>query len=1420
MSETIRNTGRKAWLLSSASGAVLLAGMAVMTPEQALAACTSGNVVNCTGANSFNSTRSYIPTGAFTLNFGDGTALTTVTATGSGANADGIRILGGTVFGVPYGTSNPVTVNLPVLSSVNANRDGLFTMTDGRDNSINITASGNITAQRTGIVAVSGNALGAAGAGGISIANSGSIQASSGPAILAYRQNSTNSDLNQTVAITNSGTLKSVSGDGIVVGNSVGNPYGLGATVRSEGMASIVNNKTIDVAGNGIWSNTTSGATISNGVAGEIAAGQDGVAAYGVALGVELATGGDVEVENLGSLEGRRHGVHAITEGDVIVSNGAGARIEGTGGDGIRLGSLGDATVYNDGGSITGGDNGVSAVAAGKLFIDNRSTGVDASTIQGVSSGIRFGTTVGGVPIPHVGDVEIQNGADDIIRATAGDGITGLATGQIDIVNLSGGTIDGATNGINVTSLLSGVNIANGGDITAGQNGIVAIAGLGNVVIDGEDDGAGGKIYGSVDATNGSGIFGAALGNGDVSIDAGTVNAGADNAFTIPGLGIGVGGGVVGVALGDGAVDVRLHGNVSVDGGMFGGAAIALGTGHAIVTLDDGVDIDPPVIGMAAISVNGNSTVNIGNNSNVDATLAGAVGLNFGAGGITVDVGDNSTIGDATVPTFGILTLDTSGSAPTEITIGTDSVVNGQTSAILAIAAGSGSKVSIANNGGAIIGGDGSAPVIGVYSDSGVVIDNNNYDDGTNVHRGLIQNASEAPDDLAILTGGGQMTLNNNGDVIGRVIALTTNGGDNAFNNDEGSTWKTSGASTFITTGSGSNTLTNALGAEVDLSNGMITLGAIGGDNTLANNGSFDVIGAAMFNLGSVSGDNFVQNSGGFTSQGAVMFNLGSVSGSNDFSNTGEMTFTGLHAFNFGSVNGNNTVTNDGVFETYGLTAFNFAAGGTSTFNNNDYFSTNGVTSFLGLDDFNNNGMLTMVNGQYDYGLMTMPGTETHVGDWTLIDGNFVAGPDSSLAVDARLSVKGDSASDLLSITGDVVGTTKVYVNYDTSAIGGYNPDGITVARVWSGNTSEGDFKLANGPIDRGLYTYDLFLKSEAEGGGMSPMAETEGGASWVLASYADASAYNLSAFTGLAQGVWNTTSDSWIDRAGDLRVSAEGTDPSKRSGIWGRMIGNGANRSTDATITPFQNQSVKIDTGYDQTLWGFQAGIDHEFEGTVADGVLVAGVLAGYVTSNVDFDNGESVKLSGPQVGVYATWVKGGLYVDGLVKGDFLKADYNVGGADDSTDSTTIGVRVESGYRFLTSTGMFIEPNASLAYAHTKFDDINVSGTAVNFDNGDGLEGKLGARFGGSTLKDGVKYDPYVSLGIAGELLSNNSVFLDSGPGLVVEDDAPDVFGEVGAGINIFSSKSGWTGFAKADLRFGDDYFGGTGKIGARWAW
>ncbi len=549
------------------------------------------------------------------------------------------------------------------------------------------------------------------------------------------------------------------------------------------------------------------------------------------------------------------------------------------------------------------------------------------------------------------------------------------------------------------------------------------------------------------------------------------------------------------------------------------------------------------------------------------------------------------------------------------------------------------------------------------------------------------------------------------------------------------------------------------------------------------------------------------------------MFTLANGNGDNTVTNTGQFKATGTTVFTLATADGTNRVLNgpSAEFNVSGLTTFNFAdAVGGSVVENEGTFKSTGLTTFVGLDDFNNSGLLSMQNTYADHGWGPSPYYGSRVGDVTMMTGHFNAGAGSRLAIDAILAGRYNSASDLLVVGGDVTGApTEVQVNFDASVAGQYNPFGTPVVGVVSGNTGLGDFHLANGPIDRGLFRYDLFLD---EPGAPAPA----GSKSWVLASYADGSAYALAEFAGLAQGIWNTTSDSWIDRAGDLRVSSQQgpDDPAKKSGIWGRFIGNGAERSTEKTITPFQNQSVTIDTGYDQTLWGFQVGIDHEFEGNVADGVLIAGVLGGYVSSNADFNSGDSVRFSGPQVGVYASWVKGGLYVDGLVKGDFLKADYNVAGSDSDTDSTTIGVRVETGYRYFTSTGMFIEPNASLAYAHSSIDDVTIAGTPARFDDGDGLEGKLGARFGGTSLKDGIKYDPYLSVGIAGNLLSDNSVFFSSGPGLVLEDDAPDVFGEVGAGINIFSTKSGWTGFAKADLRFGDDYIGGTGKIGANWAW
>lgn len=1423
MSEINRNAGRKAWLLSSASGAVLLAGMVAMTPQQASAACFNvAGTILCGGAsgNVTGTTPAVVvvPTGGgsnFTLNVGTNSNTGTVQTSGDGVTAIFLRS-----FNLNVTSGSSITGGNGVVSTVTGN--------------IVVDNKGKITGSAGDGIRIGSQALPVPSIGNVTVTNT---VGPNGQGLIKGSQNGISVFATGELKIDNKGGIvEGINGDGVQIGREFV-VSGTTTPLPSIGNATVTN---------------------ANGI---ISGGQNGISAF---------ITGDLKVENTAS----------------DVANGI---ISGTAGDGIRIGRealisgtttpvplIGNATVSNTGGTINGGQNGISAFLTGDLKVDNNATGPLSGTIIGGVNGIKLGTTSSGLPVPVIGNVSIQNGADSSILGTTGSGIVGSASGQIDIANAVDGSIGGGTDAINVLSLLKDVNIENGGGIGGGQNGVIALALAGNVVLGGVDNGDGTFTYGDVDATAGTGVFAAA--GGSVTIDAGAVDAGGAGvnlSGIIPGVDLGavigsavgvnlsgveIGGGVVGVAVA-GDATVNLHGDMSVDDGLFGAAAIALGNGTATVTLEDNsVEIDPPLIGTAALSVNGNSVIDTGIGNVVDATLAGAVGLNFGAGGISVNVGDGTVIGDTDVPLFGIVTLDTDGAAATTITLGADSLVRGQSSGVVAMA--TEAEVRLTSKGGTILGGGGAlSPAVAMMSGVSNVINNQTGDLGGVHHRGTIGQAG-ANGDFAIFSAGGELSLVNQGDIHGRIVALTTDGGSNVFVNSmsasplatQGGVWNTSGISVFAATGAsggnaivnhdkaainvtgnaaiglvsegGANTVTNEVGGVININAGatpgLSTVAALGlasetGDNTIDNQGTMNLGGATVIGFASEDGSNRLDNSGTLNAIGVTTFGFASETGSNEFDNHGTFRAEGVTTLGFATDTGSNWVHNASIMNLTGITTFAFTAPtGASEFDNDGVMNVNGLASFAGLDTFHNNNLINMANGIPDWGMAPSPYYGSRVGDITAMTGDFNAGAGSKLAIDAILAGRYNSASDLLVVGGDVTGgPTAVQVNFDPTAIAEHNPFGTPVVGVVGGNTALGDFYLANGPIDRGLFRYDLFLDEPD-----SPAPA--GSKSWVLASYADGSAYALSEFAGLAQGIWNTTSDSWIDRAGDLRVSSQQGpgDPAKKTGIWGRFIGNGAERSTERTITPFQNQSVTIDTGYDQTLWGFQVGLDHEFEGNVADGVLIAGVLGGYVSSNADFNSGDSVRFSGPQVGVYASWVKGGLYVDGLVKGDFLKADYNVAGSDSDTDSTTIGVRVETGYRYFTSTGMFIEPNASLAYAHTSIDDVTVAGTPVRFDDGDGLEGKLGARFGGSSLKDGVKYDPYLSVGIAGNLLSDNSVFFSSGPGLVVEDDAPDVFGEVGAGINIFSTKSGWTGFAKADLRFGDDYVGGTGKIGVNWAW
>jgi autotransporter family porin len=65
-----------------------------------------------------------------------------------------------------------------------------------------------------------------------------------------------------------------------------------------------------------------------------------------------------------------------------------------------------------------------------------------------------------------------------------------------------------------------------------------------------------------------------------------------------------------------------------------------------------------------------------------------------------------------------------------------------------------------------------------------------------------------------------------------------------------------------------------------------------------------------------------------------------------------------------------------------------------------------------------------------------------------------------------------------------------------------------------------------------------------------------------------------------------------------------------------------------------------------------------------------------------------------------------------------------------------------------------------------------------------------------------------------------NQATLSSSGTRFLIEDDLNDAWGEVSAGVNLFTPAAGTSVFAKVDVAFGDELEGVGGKAGMRVNW
>ncbi|MGH6737234.1 MAG: autotransporter outer membrane beta-barrel domain-containing protein [Methyloceanibacter sp.] len=275
---------------------------------------------------------------------------------------------------------------------------------------------------------------------------------------------------------------------------------------------------------------------------------------------------------------------------------------------------------------------------------------------------------------------------------------------------------------------------------------------------------------------------------------------------------------------------------------------------------------------------------------------------------------------------------------------------------------------------------------------------------------------------------------------------------------------------------------------------------------------------------------------------------------------------------------------------------------------------------------------------------------------------------------------------------------------------------------------------------------------------------------------------------------------------------------------MWARGSGDWLSREATETAEAF-SRTYEYKLHRDARITGFQMGLDLGSRDLLAPGdALVFGILGGWVQSDLEYDAvARHFDVDGTQVGAYATYLRGGLFVDTLFKADILDHEQDLLGFPDGFDATSLGVRTDAGYRFGSfRSGPFIEPLATIGVVWSELEDFALGGNQVSFGDDPNWRGRVGLRVGtGYQPWTGVTLEPFLIASLWSDLGdAREATLVSSGETFNFEDDPEEIWGEVSAGVNLFNPSANTAVFAKVDVTFGEDLEGVGARAGMRVSW
>jgi opacity protein-like surface antigen len=364
----------------------------------------------------------------------------------------------------------------------------------------------------------------------------------------------------------------------------------------------------------------------------------------------------------------------------------------------------------------------------------------------------------------------------------------------------------------------------------------------------------------------------------------------------------------------------------------------------------------------------------------------------------------------------------------------------------------------------------------------------------------------------------------------------------------------------------------------------------------------------------------------------------------------------------------------------------------------------------------------------------------------------------------------------------------------------------------------------------------------------------------------------SLSALTSTINTIntaYLTTTSAFVSAPGGTAADQQG------GGAWGRTIVGTVDTNTSSTGTLSlpgggATGTQNCNTTTRQDYWGYQVGHDISvLNGGNTGANWHFGVTAGYfeaktkdITPAGSYTNanfpGEtfntpagsfSADTQVPFVGIYTAFTKGGLFLDGQARWDWIQnslSDPNNGLFGQQLDAQAFSLTGNAGYNIPVHNNWFIEPSAGVVWSRVSIDPLNVAGAlqtaapffpyargTVNIDDVDSVLGRATLRVGTSFTHAGVAYQPFATASVfhefAGDVTARSTVtntITPATPTSAIEGisltskstGGVGTYGQFALGSAAAILNTGWLGYARVDYRIGENIEGWSVNAGLRY--